>query len=151
MSPTGSLADPLVVSSSNEGIETPDDHHPITLSPQSPPDHERGHQPLEYVPKSPVYPPPNDNSETSEQADDVTPMMAPADVNADMDQFGNTERQYLLRQQLNKELDGAPWNKDASKQVVEQMVKVVKTVKPAYEGFWTQNDSDILSQLNEAA
>ena len=31
------------------------------------------------------------------------------------------------------------------------MEKVVKTVKPAYEGFWCQNDSDILNRLNEAA
>ena len=31
------------------------------------------------------------------------------------------------------------------------MEKVVKAVKPAYEGFWHQSDSDILSRLNEAA
>ena len=66
MSPTGSLADPVLVSSSDEETETPDEDHPVTLSPQSPPDHERGHQPLEYVPKSPVYPPPDDSSENAE-------------------------------------------------------------------------------------
>ena len=33
----------------------------------------------------------------------------------------------------------------------EQMGKVVKTVKPAYTGFWHQNASDILNRLNEAA
>ena len=31
------------------------------------------------------------------------------------------------------------------------MEKVVKTVKSTYEGFWLQNDSDILNRLNEAA
>ena len=31
------------------------------------------------------------------------------------------------------------------------MEKVVKTVKPAYEDFWHQNDSDILNRLNETA
>ena len=31
------------------------------------------------------------------------------------------------------------------------MEKVVKTVKPVYEGFWHQHDSDILNRLNEAA
>ena len=40
---------------------------------------------------------------------------------------------------------------DACQQALEQMEKVVKTVKPAYEGFWHQNDSDILNRLNEAA
>ena len=40
---------------------------------------------------------------------------------------------------------------DASQQALEEMEKVVKTVKPAYEGFWHQNDSDILNRLNEAA
>ena len=39
MSPTGSLADPVLVSSSDEETETPDEAHPVTLSPQSPPDH----------------------------------------------------------------------------------------------------------------
>ena len=31
------------------------------------------------------------------------------------------------------------------------MEKVVKTVKLVYEGFWHQNDGDILNRLNEAA
>ena len=66
MSPTGSLADPVLVSSSDEETEMPDEDHPVTLSPQSPLDHERGHQPLEYVPKSPVYPPSDDSSENAE-------------------------------------------------------------------------------------
>ena len=52
---------------------------------------------------------------------------------------------------MDKEINGAPWYQDASLQAVEEMEKVVKTVKPVFEGFWHQNDSDILNRLNEAA
>ena len=98
-----------------------------TLSPQPPPDHERGHQPLEYVPKSPVYPPPDDISENAEfsnvpdletpreqmspdqeklkEFDHATPMTVPADANADRDHFKDIDRQDLLRQQLDTELN----------------------------------------------
>ena len=62
MSPIRSIADPVIVDSSDEETETGDEDHSVTLSPQSPTDHERGHQPLEYVPKSTVYPPPDDSS-----------------------------------------------------------------------------------------
>ena len=63
-------------------------------------------------------------------------MTVPADANADMDYFKDTDRQDLLRQQLDKELHEAPWIQDASHQALEQMEKVVKTVRPVYEGFW---------------
>ena len=78
-------------------------------------------------------------------------MTVPADANADMDHFKDTDRQALLRQLLDKELHEAQWNQDASHQALEQMEKVVKTVKPVYEGFWHQNDSAILNRWNEAA
>ena len=151
--------------------QTADDHS-VTLSPQSPPDHERGQQPLEYVPKSPVYPP-NDSSENAKfssipdletpreqmspvqgklkEPDQATHMTVPADANADMDHFKDTDRHDMLRQQLDKELNEVPWNQDASQKALKQMETVVKTVKPADEGFWHQNDSDILNKLNEAA
>ena len=61
MSPTRSFADPIIVDSSDEETETADEDHKSDLSPQSLPDHERGHQPLQYVPKSPVYPSPDDS------------------------------------------------------------------------------------------
>ena len=66
MSPTRSFSDPVLVDSSDEETETASKDHQDDLSPQSPPDHERGHQPLEYVPKSPAYPPPSDSSEDEE-------------------------------------------------------------------------------------
>ena len=57
MSPAGSWSDPVIVASSDKETDTTDEFQLDALSPQSPPDHERGHKPLKYVPKSPVYPP----------------------------------------------------------------------------------------------
>ena len=85
------------------------------------------------------------------EPDHDTHMTVPTNANADMDHFKDTDRQDILRKQLDKEINEAPWNQDANQQALEQMEKVVKTVKPAYEGFWHQNDSDILNRLNEAA
>ena len=85
------------------------------------------------------------------EPDHATHMTVPADASADMDHFKDTDRQDTFRQQLDKELNKALWNQDASQQALKQMEKVVKTVKPVYEGFWCKNDSDILNRLNEAA
>ena len=58
--PFGTHDAPLVVSSDEEEGED-------TTSPTSPLDHERGHlTTYEYQPKSPVYPPPSDNSDDEE-------------------------------------------------------------------------------------
>ena len=56
MSPAGSLSDPVILASSGEETDSADEFQLDSLSLQSPPDHERGPQPIEYVPKSPVYP-----------------------------------------------------------------------------------------------
>ena len=118
MSPTGSFADPVVVNSSDEETETTDINHSDDLSLQSPPDHEKGHQPLKYVAKTPVYPPSEDSSENAEfrsipdlqtpreqmspdqenqkEPDHGTHMTAPADAPADMDHFDDTNRQIPL-------------------------------------------------------
>ena len=66
------------------------------------------------------------------EPDHATHMTVPADANADMDHFKDTDRQDTLRWQLDKELNTAPWNQDASQQDLKQMEKVVKTVKPVY-------------------
>ena len=89
--------------------------------------------------------------EKPENPDHGTHMITPADAHADMDHFKDTDRQDTLRQQLEKEINGAPWHQDASQKALDRMEKVVKGVKPAYEGFWCQSDSDILNRLNEAA
>ena len=170
MSPTRSYADPVIVNNSDKETDTADEEHKDYLSPQSPPDHERGHQPLKYMPKFPGYTPPDGSSENtvfltwklprkqlspvqrkSKELDHVTHMTAPANACGDMDHFEDTDRQDTLRQQLDKEINGAPWHQDARQKALEEMQKVVKTVKPVYEGFWHQNDSDILDRLNKAA
>ena len=69
MSPAGSWSDPVIKASSGDETDTADEFQLDTLSPQSPPDHEKGQQPLEYVPKSPVYPPPDDSSEDTSVSD----------------------------------------------------------------------------------
>ena len=61
MSPAGSWSDPVIVASSGEETDTADEFQLDSLSPQSLPDHERGPQPIEYVPKSPAYPHPADD------------------------------------------------------------------------------------------
>ena len=78
-------------------------------------------------------------------------MTVPADVNADMDHFEDTDRQDTLRQQLFEELNEAPWNKDTSQQALEQVEKPTTIFRQVYEGFWHKNDNDILNRLNEAA
>ena len=55
MSPTGPWSDPVTVASSGDETDTADEFQLDSLSPQSPPDYERGHEPLHYIPKSPVY------------------------------------------------------------------------------------------------
>ena len=96
----------------------------------SPSDHERGHQPLEYVPKSPAYPPSSNSledeefssiphlktpreqlspvQEKPEESDHGTHMITPADACTDMDHFEDIDRQDTLRQQLEKEINEAP-------------------------------------------
>ena len=128
-----------------------------TTSPTSPPDHERGHPTTyEYQPKSPVYPPPSDNSDDEEYSsipDLVSPTVgmpptpddlpdsgykmqstAPADVNADNDSFQDKDRQKKLAHALKKELDQAPWQKEANGPL-EDLEKVSKIVMPVYDGF----------------
>ena len=91
-------------------IDLTDAFQSIDLSPQSPPEYEKGLKEFDYVPKSPIYPPPNDLSDLTDEGcppnledeiDHSTPaqknlresetdeflMDPPADKNADMDHF----------------------------------------------------------------
>ena len=63
ISPARSWSDPVIIANSGDETDTADEFQLDALSFQSPPDHEKGQQPLEYVPKSPVYPSPDDSSE----------------------------------------------------------------------------------------
>ena len=108
------------MASSGEETDTADEFQLDSLSPQSLPDHEGGTQPIEYVPKSPAYPSPADDSseessipelescsgqktpETEEprKIDYVNNMEVPADLNADKNHFQDVDRQDTLRQKL---------------------------------------------------
>ena len=64
---------------------------------------------------------------------------APADVNADQDSFQDKDRQKTLAQGLEKELHKAPWKKQLATGPIDDL-KMTKTVKPIYEGFWYNSD-----------
>lgn len=68
MSPAESWSDPVILAGSGEETDTADEFQLDALSAQSPPEHEKGQQLLEYVPKSPVYPPPDDCSDKAESS-----------------------------------------------------------------------------------
>ena len=76
---------------------------------------------------------------------------APADVNADQDNFQHKDRQKTLAQALEKELHKAPWQKQLALGPIDDLKKMTKTVKPIYEGFWYNSDQDILARLDQAA
>ena len=148
--PFGTHDAPLVISSDEEGQDT--------TPPSSPPNHERGHTTTyEYQPKSPVYPPPSDNSDGEEfssipdlvspaegmsvpdHLDDSgyeTQTTVPADVKANLDHFDDKDRQKNLAQTLEKELSQAPWQKEAANGPLEDPETVTKTVKLVCDGFW---------------
>ena len=113
MSPGGSLSETLsLVASSGEETDLADEFQLDSLSPQSPPDHERGPQPIEYVPKSPVYPlhlitaqkkkvylscescsgQMTPETEEPKKVDHVNNMEVPVDLNADKDHFKDVDR-----------------------------------------------------------
>ena len=91
------------------------------------------------------------DKEKPKESNQETHMTALVDTCAGMGHFNDTDRQDTLKQQLDKEINGAPWHQDASQQALEGMEKHVKTVRPAYEGFWLQNDRNIPNRLNETA
>ena len=163
--PFGTHDAPLVISSDEGGQDT--------TSPTSPPNRERGHTTThEYQPKSPVYPPPSDNSDGEEfssipdlvsPAEGMSPVpdhlndsgyetqtTVPADVNADHDNFQDKDRQKNLAQTLEKDLKQAPWQKEAADGPLEDLETVTKTVKPVYDGFWHTRDQDIINRLDLA-
>ena len=171
MSQAGSWSDPVIVASSGEETYSADEFQLDNLSPQFPPDHERGSQPLEHVPKPPVYPPVPDSSEESsmpelescsgqvtpeteepKKIDHVNNLEVPADVNADKDHFQDVDRQDTLRQKLGNELRQAPWNEGTSEQPMQELKRLMKTVKPAHQEFWDNldKDRDTFLRLNAA-
>ena len=81
-------------------------------------------------------------TEEPKKIDHVNNMEAPADVNADKDHFKDADRQDTLRQKLGKELGQAPWNENTSGQPLQELKRLMKTVKPAHQEFWNNLDKD---------
>ena len=76
---------------------------------------------------------------------------APADVNANQDNFQDKDRQETLAQALEKEFHKAPWQKQLTLGPIDDLKKMTKTVKPIYEGFWYNSDQNILARLDQVA
>ena len=91
------------------------------------------------------------DTEKLKKPDHDNNLEVPADANADRDFFQDIDRQNTVRQQISKELSEVPWNEYPSGQALTQLERNSKTVKPAHEDFWNNNDRDIFLRLNEAA
>ena len=167
LSPADPLMYQIIATTSDEETDSADEFHPTDYSPKSPAEHERGQQPPSYTPKSPVYHPPDCFSDVTESSsipdliDDLSaeddlkqseaaPQATPADLDADKDLFQDVERQEVLKQKLDKELQAAPWKADKSQQTLEKLETIASSVRPVYEEF-LQKDTDIITRLNEAA
>ena len=59
----------------------------------------------------------------------------------------------ILRQKLGNELRQAPWNEGTSEQPLQELKRLMKTVKPAHQEFWDNLDKDMdtFLRLNAAA
>ena len=89
--------------------------------------------------------------EESKKIDHVNNMEVPADSNADKDHFQDVDGQDTLRQKLGNELRQVPWNEGTNGQPLKKQLRLTKTVKPAHEEFWDNQERDIFIRLNEAA
>ena len=119
----------IVVSSDEDGQKDQEEEHTREEEPpQSPPEEEKGNLPYSYTPKSPPYPPPEDDDWKTESLPGlVTPdedqdtmttqerksPEVPANQNADKDFFHDSERQLVVQQKYGSEITQAPWNPQA--------------------------------------
>ena len=159
---------PIVISSDEDGQKDQEEEHTREEEPpQSPPEEEKGKLPYLYTPKSPPYPPPEDDGwETESLPRLVTPdedqdtlttqgrksPEVPADQDADKDFFHDSERQLVVQQKFGSEIAQAPWNPPAdSDNPLMKLGDMVNKATPVYDGFWKDNDSDILSRLDAAS
>ena len=176
--------DPIIIVAGLEGDEQKDQEEEHTReeeSPQSPPEEEKGSLPYAYTPRSPPYPPPEDDDwdtksmpklvDIDEDQDTVT---VPADQNAEKDFFQDSERQAAVKQKYNGEIKQAPWNPQAnsenplmnpqansenplmnpqanSENPLMKLGDMITQATPVYEGFWKNSDVDILSRLDAAS
>ena len=139
-------------------------------SPQSPPEEEKGSLPYAYTPRSPPYPPPEDENWETECMpklvdidEDQDTVIVPADQNADKDFFQDSERQSAIKQKYKGEIKQTPWNPQAnsenllmnpqanSENPLMKLGDMIPKATPVYEGFWKNSDLDILSRLDAAS
>ena len=154
--------DPIIVVAGLEGDEQKDQEEEHTReeeSPQSPPEEEKGSLPYAYTPRSPPYPPPEDNNWETESMpelvaidEDQGTVIVPANQNADKDFFQDSERQSAVKQKYKSEIKQAPWNPQAnSDNPLTKLGDMIPKATPVYEGFWKNSDLDILSRLDVAS
>ena len=105
--------DPIIVAGL-EGDKQKDQEEEHTREeepPQSPPEEQKGNMPYAYTPRSPPYPPPEDDDwETKSMPElvaldeDQDTMIVPANQDADKDFFQDSERQSAVRQKYEGEI-----------------------------------------------
>ena len=164
--------DPLIIVAGLEGDDEQKDqeveHTREEEPPQSPPEEEKGSLPYAYTPRSPPYPPPEDEDwdtegmpelvDIDENQDTVT--VVPADQNADKDFFKDSARQSKVKQKYDGEIKQAPWtpqnasdnqSDNHSDNPLTKLGDLIPKATPVYEGFWKNSDMDILSRLDVAS
>ena len=121
-----------------------------------------------HTPQShlPIPPPEDDDWETESLPGLVTPdedqdtmttqgrksPEVPANQDADKDFFHDSERQLVVWQKFGSEIKQAPWNPQAdSDNPLAKLGDMIHKATPVYEGFWKDNNSDILSRLDAAS
>ena len=153
--------DPIIVAGLDEDgqKDQEEEHTREEEPPQSPPEEEKGNLPYAYTPRSPPYPPPEDDDwETESIPGLVTPdedqdtVIVPADQDADKDFFQDSKRQSAVQQKYESEIKQAPWNPQAdSDNPLMKLGDMIPKATPVYEGFWKNSDLDILSRLDVAS
>ena len=154
--------DPIIIVAGLEGDEQKDQEEEHTREeepPQSPLEEEKGNLPYAYTPRSPPYPPPEDDDWETESMpelvaidEDQDTMTVPADQDADKDFFQDSERQSVVKQKYESEIKQASWNPQAnSKNPLMKLGDMIPKATPVYEGFWKNSDVDILSRLDAAS
>ena len=163
--------DPLIIVAGLEGDDEQKDqeveHTREEEPPQSPPEEEKGSLPYAYTPRSPPYPPPEDEDWDTEgmpklvdiDEDQDTVTVVPANQNADKDFFKDSERQSEVKQKYDSEIKQAPWTPQCtdnhsdnhSDNPLMKLGDLIPKATPVYEGFWKNSDVDILSRLDAAS
>ena len=154
--------DPIIIVAGLEGDEQKDQEEEHTREeepPQLPPEEEKGSLPYAYTPRSPPYPPPEDDDWETESMpelvaidEDQDIVIVPADQNADKDFFQDSERQSAVKQKYESEIKQAPWNPQAnSENPLMKLGDMIPKATPVYEGFWKNSDLDILLRLDVAS